>query len=515
MIKPCLSVIALTLIYTSIQASSIHKGVGCWRTLPKRHESSVRMAGIRRAASSERTQFLGKKKGIVILAEFPDVHFKEGHDAAKYKEILNTPGYTTDEGFKGSVADYFHDQSNGLFELGFDVLGPYVAANNSEYYGQNDADGYDLHPEELIAEMCKAADDEVNFADYDWDGDGEVDEVFVVYAGMGEADSYIENTIWPHMWSLEETGTPLTLDNVSINIYACSNELDISNSITGIGTFCHEFSHCMGLPDLYDVFYDGYFGMSDFDLMSSGSYNGNSFCPAGYTAYEKMVCGWQEPIVLADEDVNISRMQPISEYGNTYILYNDAHPDEYYLIENRQKTQWDSHLPGKGLMITHVDYDAEVWSNNIPNSIISLSDAQSMGLTVGNDHQRITIFHADNDDDYDYWSHTGQFHTKTTLAKDLYPCDSNDSLTATSIPAASLYNKNSEGTKLMRGAILDITQNEDLTISFRYRAPQATVDAIRNVGDDRRSLPYYDLLGRKVRQPGRGIYIVHGKKVVL
>lgn len=505
MIKPCLSVIALTLIYTSIQASSIHKGVGCWRTLPKRHESSVRMAGIRRAASSERTQFLGKKKGIVILAEFPDVHFKEGHDAAKYKEILNTPGYTTDEGFKGSVADYFHDQSNGLFELGFDVLGPYVAANNSEYYGQNDADGYDLHPEELIAEMCKAADDEVNFADYDWDGDGEVDEVFVVYAGMGEADSYIENTIWPHMWSLEEVGTPLTLDNVSINIYACSNELDISNSITGIGTFCHEYSHCLGLPDFYQV--TGSYGnnMGDFDLMASGCYNGNSFCPAGYTAYEKMACGWIVPIELSETDVSVVNLKAMSEQGNAYIIYNDAFHNEFYMIENRQKTGWDTSYPATGLIITHVDYDEEVWENNLPNTIITEEEALENGYTCGNDHLRMTFFNA----------------SKKSYLPRLYPYQSLDSLTATSTPAATLFHRNSVNNKLMQGAILHITQNSDGTMNFYYRAGKKTEpDAIRTITSPPSATTVYRLDGRPMnnadaRKLRPGIYIVHGKKVVL
>ena len=502
------------LLTVTIAATAQRRGVGCWRGKPVR-QITAQSRLLSRASTDGRDQFIGTKHGLVILAEFPDMKLRLANNRDKYNNILNTIGYN-EGNFIGSVTDYFRDQSGGLFNLVFDVVGPYTLENNYSYYGENDSNGDDKRPGEMITEMCMQADADVNFADYDWDGDGEVDEVFVVYAGKGESDGGGAKTIWPHMWSVREaTGTYVLLDGVQIDIYACSNELKSSGSINGIGTFCHEFSHCMGLPDFYDVFYKGNFGMGDFDLMSGGNYNGNGFCPAGYTAYEKMVCGWQDPIVLSDEDVEVEHLLPLSEYGESYIIYNDANPDEFYMIENRQKTKWDSYYPSTGLMITYVDYDEEVWYNNIPNSILTLREAQREGLTVGNDHQRMTIFHADNDDDSSYWSSSGQYYRKKTIAKDLYPCNSNDSLTATSLPAATLYHMNSEGTKLMRGSILNITQNNDLTMSFRYRAPQPTIDAIQNINDDRHNGEvYYDLSGRKVQQPVRGIYIVGGKKVV-
>jgi len=508
-------VTTLALLTVITAATAQRRGVGCWRGKPAR-QITAQPRLLSRSPTSDRDRFIGTKHGLVILAAFPDMEFRLANDREKYDNILNTIGYSNGK-FIGSVTDYFRDQSGGLFNLVFDVVGPYTLQNNYAYYGANDKDGYDKHPGEMIKEMCIQADAEVNFADYDWDGDGEVDEVFVVYAGKGEADGGGVKTIWPHMWSISAaTGNSLVLDDVQIDIYACSNELDSSGSINGIGTFCHEFSHCMGLPDFYDIYYNGCFGMSDFDLMSGGSYNGGGFCPAGYTAYEKMICGWQDPIELSDEDVDVEHLQPISEYGESYILYNEAHPDEYYMIENRQKTKWDAKLPCSGLMITHVDYDAEVWENNIPNSILTLAEALEDGLSVGNDHQRMTIFHADDDDDSSYWLASTQIYKKTTLTKDLYPCGSNDSLTATSAPAATLYNENSEGTKLMRGAILNIKKNGDGTMRFHYRAPLPLPDAISEVSADGCSQPaYYDLSGRRVRQPGRGLYIVGGKKVVV
>ena len=513
------TIVALMMIQT-LTAAPFKRGVGCWRSVRAQAQATARILNRQEADSPKQTPYKGQKRGLVILAEFTDAKFKSGHDRQKYNDILNTPGYTTQEGFRGSVADYFRDQSDGQFELVFDVVGPYPTKRSYKYYGENDAAGQDKRPEEMVIEMCRAADDEVNFNDYDWDGDGEVDEVFVVYAGKGEADTEKEDCIWPHMWALDEAGKRLVLDGCKINTYACANEIDASSKINGIGTFCHEFSHCLGLPDFYDITYSGEFGMGDFDLMAGGNYNGNGFCPPCFTAYEKMVCGWQQPIVLGAEDMTIDSLKPMSQNGDFYIIYNDGHPDEYYLIENRQKTGWDESYPARGLLITHVDYDEEVWLNNIPNSILTQEEAEEMELTVGNTHQRMTLFHADNDDDSKYYSQISGYYRKTTLSTDLYPYLKHDSLTTTSKPAATLFNDNALGTKLMQGAILGISHNSDGTMNFTYRAPKPQeADAIRHVNATRKpSGMIYTLDGRTagtdLQSLRHGIYVVDGKKIV-
>ncbi|MBP1530659.1 MAG: M6 family metalloprotease domain-containing protein [Bacteroidaceae bacterium] len=424
----------------------------------------------KRVNIGERTSYTGKKRGIVILAQYKDVKFKSANNLAKYKRILNEEGYTTSEGFRGSVADYFKAQSRGLFELDFDVVGPFTMPENRSYYGANDSDDNDQNAEAMVIEACRQADAEVNFKDYDWDGDGWVDQVFVLYAGTGEADSYDEDAIWPHMYELSATNRAFKLDGVTIDTYACSNEVDMSGNIEGIGCFCHEFSHCMGFPDFYDIMYDGNFGMSEFDLMDQGSYNGNAFCPAGYSAHEKIMCGWQEPEELDGSDANIESLAALSEGGKSYIIYNKAHPDEYFMLENRQRKGWDAELPATGLMVTHVDFDKEVWYNNIPNSIMTLKEAQEYGLTCGNTHQRCTIVHADNDDDSKYWNSALGYYTKQTLTNDLFPYGTNDSLSNLSRPAATLFNANTDGTKYLNHGIFDIRQNADGTVSFRYQA---------------------------------------------
>jgi hypothetical protein len=171
------------------------------------------------------------------------------------------------------------------------------------------------------------------------------------------------------------------LDGVTIDTYACSSELTIdyynNNVIDGIGTICHEFSHCLGFPDMYDYTQKN-FGMGDWDLMDRGCYNGDGcgFVPAGYSSYEKWCAGWLEPIELKDEDVEVTDLKPLSQGGDAYVIYNDKNPDEFYLLENRQNVNWDAELPGKGLLVLHADYDPEIWEWNVVNTKITKDNVQ-------------------------------------------------------------------------------------------------------------------------------------------
>lgn len=412
--------------------------------------TAQRRAAVRRAQAQGRQKrmlrkaqasnvFQGTKKGLIILAEFTDSKFKSGHDLALYERIANDENYSGNN-FRGSIKDYFKAQSHGLFELDFDVAGICQLQHPYAYYGKNNSQKEDVKPGEMVAEACLWAHEHgFDFSKYDWNGDGEVDQVFVLYAGHGEASYKDANTIWPHMYylSASDYGKPLSLDGVTVDTYACSSELNGDGNLDGIGTFCHEFSHCMGFPDLYDTSYAGWFGMGDFDLMCSGSYNGDSKCPAGYSAYEKAECGWLtlKDMTNIEQETSIAGVQPMSADGDAYIIKNKGHEDEYYILENRQKTGWDSYLPASGLMITHVDYDADIWDWNMPNTSGKYEDAN--GNTKTNDHQRLTIFRA------------GKSTDEYGDASDLYPYGSNNSLTATSSPAATLHNTNSDGSNYM------------------------------------------------------------------
>lgn len=425
------------------------------RSAVRRAQAQGRQKRMLRKAQASNA-FQGTKKGLIILVQFTDSKFKSGHDLALYERIANDENYSGNN-FRGSIKDYFKAQSHGQFELDFDVAGICQLQHPYAYYGKNNSQKEDVKPGEMVAEACLWAHEHgINFSKYDWNGDGEVDQVFVLYAGHGEASYKDANTIWPHMYylSASDYGKPLSLDGVTVDTYACSSELNGDGNLDGIGTFCHEFSHCMGFRDLYDTSYAGWFGMGDFDLMCSGSYNGDSKCPAGYSAYEKAQCGWLtlKDMTNIEQETSIVGVQPMSADGDAYIIKNKGHEDEYYILENRQKTGWDSYLPASGLMITHVDYDADIWDWNMPNTSGKYEDAN--GNTKTNDHQRLTIFRA------------GKSTDEYGDASDLYPYGSNNSLTKTSSPASTLYNTNSDGSKCMHVAITDIAIAADGTASF-------------------------------------------------
>ena len=425
-------------------------------------QRAKRMPGAKRAAGT--SSITGEKKGIIILVNFADdVKFKEENDNAYFQLIANKKNFE-DDYFYGSVHDYFLKQSEGKFSLTFDVAGPYTLEHEMAYYGANSG-GNDVHPGEMVIEALDLADEDVDFSQYDWDGDGEVDQVFIVYAGKSENEGGGDDSIWPHAWSLYSAHHygdgegPQLLDGVTIDTYACGSELNGSGEICGIGTICHEFSHCLGYPDFYDTDYTGGQGMGYWDLMDSGSYNGGGYCPAGYTSYERWVAGWIEPVELKTT-TKVENMKALQDEANAYIIYNEGNRNEFFLLENRQFIDWDRELPGKGLLILYCDYDANAWNNNTPNDKPS--------------HQRMTWIPADNK--YESFMYNGEkYYDWDGMMTDTYPYTSNtgqiinNEFSATTTPAAKFYNKNSDGTYFMSGAVLDITQNTDGTVSFRYK----------------------------------------------
>lgn len=356
-----------------------------------------------RAEFGKPTQYVGSKRGLIILMEFPNLKFinknKNGktfdvHDM--WNDLANKENLKAVNGVlvNGSIRDYFVAQSYGKFAIDFDVKGPYTAKNKYAYYGRNvDYGGvsFDDRPYELIIEACKAADPEVDFKDYDWDGDGEVDQVYVVYAGHGEASYDDPELIWPHESIISgHTGAPLTLQGMTIDTYACGNELDSSDRIFGIGTICHEFSHCLGLPDVYDIEYSGETETpGQFDLMDAGNYNGDGWYPAGYSAFERFFCGWLEPRRVGSV-ADVGELQPLHLHPDAAIIEQFEGSTNYYLVENRVKESWDKFLPSHGLIAWHINYDLEVWKknrvnvdpNNMGITIVDLADVPSYGTAI-------------------------------------------------------------------------------------------------------------------------------------
>lgn len=391
----------------------------------------------------------GSKKGLVILVEFQDVKFRSDHTRELFDRMFNEKGFNY-EGANGSVADYFADQSYGQFTPTFDVVGPVTVSSNMAYYGGNSSHGNDTHATDMVYEAAKAVDSQVNFADYDWDGDGEVENFYIIYAGY--AESYSGNSsdcIWPHAFGIWYDGHRCNLDGVKVNRYACSQEIygwESSNDtrLTGIGTPCHEFSHCLGLVDLYDIDYSGADIPENWTVMSGGSYNNDGYTPSAYTAYERNFCGWLDLIELT-EGTEITDMPAITSEPVAYVIYNEGNRNECFFLENRQKEGWDSHQYGHGMMVFHMDYDENVWMANAPND------------TKG--HSRFMYVPADNK--------LGT--SSTSLAGDPYPgTKNNTSLTDYSTPAATLFNANTDGSFLLHKPIENITESSDGKISFVF-----------------------------------------------
>jgi len=334
--------------------------------------------------------YLGEKRGLIILVEFPNARFQGENPHQTWSDIANLNGYAEHRA-PGSVSDYFYDQSYGQFRLLFDVVGPIEAKHEYAYYGQNKDWGpptgwFDHNVGELVEEACVAVSGQVRFADYDWDADGKVEQVFLLYAGHGENDYWSKDStvIWPHMASLiEDWGYKdgLLLQDVCIDTYACTNEVNSINSLDGLGTFCHEFSHCLGLPDLYDTD-KGYSVLGRYDLMDQGAYCGSGWIPVGYSSYERYACGWLTPVEVTDpldfqgydpdgEQTRTSgarAVSPLIRYPDACLYRTTPEANDYYLIEYRLKESWDTYFPVAGLLAWHIDYDQQAWDENIVNN---------------------------------------------------------------------------------------------------------------------------------------------------
>ncbi len=345
----------------------------------------------------------GTAKSLVILVNFADSVFKPENSGSAFNDMLNKPGYDQND-HNGSVRDYYRFNSGGRFSPDFVVVGPVTISNPMAYYGGNNSEGDDLRPAKMVYEACKAADNLVNFSNFDYDLDGYVDNVYIYYAGKGEADGGGDNTIWPHSWSLVSSRDTLTLDGKKLDTYACSGELSgRTGRMTGMGTFTHEYSHILGLPDMYDVDYEKYngdaFDLNYWSLMAYGAYNNNSSTPPCMTLPERYLLGWTTPV-----EINSAQDVTVTDLGSTNngYLIKTSNSGEYFLIENRQgsKNVWDAYLPYHGMLIYHMDLRTDhQLSVNYWGTTMNLTISDMWRMNVVNalaEHQCCDLEEADN-----------------------------------------------------------------------------------------------------------------------
>lgn len=442
---------------------------------------------------------IGKHIIPVIMVQFPDLKFMESSTMEKVSRIFNEDGYNDEDGCKGSVRDYFLEQSNGMFDPTFEVVAIVTASNGYKYYGGNDQWGEDKHPEELTQEAVRLAEAQgVDFSKY-VEGDA-VPLVSIMHAGEGEHDSWDANSedfIWAHFADY----APFTEDGIKFSSYFMGNERYKEDSWRearpeGIGLFCHEFSHALGLPDFYGTTQAALDNETPgwWSLMDYGEYWGNGYCPIGYSAYERSYMGWLDIKELGDTPEFVT-LYPyyLSDEGNTaYVIRNPMNPNEYYILESRQvDTFYPSNL-GHGMLVAHVDFRKSSWEKNTLNNAA--------------DHMRYQIVRADNQ-----WQSPVR-NSKSLWYGDLFPgywkvtefCD--DTLLRTA--------KAFTGDGFDR-PLYDITETSDGIITFKYI--DANIDGISSpVAAATADATAYTLDGRKVDAAAaqHGIYIVGGKKIV-
>lgn len=401
---------------------------------------ATRQSG-RRQAQRRITTFptMGENHFLVVLVEFADQKFSIDNPAAEMSAMFNAPGYDT-LGGTGSVRDYYMDCSAGQFAPTFDVVGPVVMEHNVEFYGSGSDDSA---AGMMVVEACKALDGVIDFSLYDHDGNGEVDSVYFIYAGKGEADGGAPETIWPHSWNLSDQGRELTLDGVAIQGYACSPELDGSAKLNGMGTPCHEFAHVLGLPDLYCTnSYVSCLHPYDFSLMARGNYLNDGRTPPALSAYERYELGWLKPRELTHPATVC--LQPVST-DNSACRIATERTNEYFMLENRQPTGWDRYLPAHGMLVWHIDYSPDIWDRNRVNATPA--------------HQYVDIVEANGASDY---THPAGF---------TFPGASNvTSLTAQTRPALVSWSG-----KAIDLPVTDIAERSDGTVTFNVAGGKADV----------------------------------------
>lgn len=339
-----------------------------------------RFATLSRAMEAQR-----KYRGLVILVNFNDCRFRMADSEIKeiYQNMMSQRNFTgyydtaKNPSFQpctGSVRDYFYDNSNGLFDPEFDVVGP-ITINHSKF----EMEGFE-NSWTIARDVIRAVDSKVDFSRYDSDNDGEVDMFYIVYAGY--ASSYTgndERLVWPHASNMYGWYYNVKADGMNLGRYACSTELygwssHGDNDLNGIGTICHEFSHVLGYSDHYDTDYGDHNHPGEWDVMSGGSYMGMyGRTPVGYNAYERMVGGFLKPVLIT-EPGDFS-MIPLNEDAATAYRLNtrqrgsDGLCSEFFLFENRQRSRWDAELPSHGMLVWRVDStDVSLWEENKVNA---------------------------------------------------------------------------------------------------------------------------------------------------
>ena len=460
----------------------------------------------------------GEPKAVVILVEFPDVKFTLPDPRKSFEQYLNYLDVPKDFGHREndnaySVKRYFKDMSAGAFIPQFDLYGPVTLSHNMSYYGKNNSSGKDSNYQSVVSEACKLLDSQIDFSQYDSDGDDNIDLVYVIYAGYGEnIQGNDSNCLWPKSWGTGVTGT---YDGMSIRRCGINNELngypdsyktEPYKRITGVGLFCHEFSHCLGLPDFYpannnNARIDNQ-APEDWSLMDNGEYVKTGYWPTAYTAWEREAMGWFTIDELTESgDVELVN---IDHGGKAYRIRNENQKDEYFIVQNIQQDKWNSYQRGHGMIVFHVYYYQSIYENNRVNDTVG---KPNMSI-VPADGRVLTSYNVDNVTitNNDYYAE---------LAGDPFPGTSNVRYLDETMnsPNFQFYFGNKPNK-----AFYDITETDGV-VRFKFISDFASgIKTVNIKAASTNANTIYDLQGRRIINKDalkKGVYIIDGKKVVV
>ena len=445
------------------------------QSLPSKPMYARRRVG---SVASALVQPRGTKKIPVILTAFKDKQF----GVARTDQAVNTfydnffnGADVSSTGNYGSVRQYFIDQSQGQFLPEFTIIGPVELENGYAYYGGDySTNSKDSCYGKFVKEsFTKALALENDWAQFDNDGDGKVDMCVLIYAGLGQnyTNSYGDkNTIWPQERPSSYTVGGVTLAGCSSSCEmrptAASGGVITSWQADGVGVVIHEISHAIGLPDLYDK-NNKLFGLDYWSIMDYGMYTRSSKYPVGYTAYEREFMGWQQTETVSSP--RTLHIHCFDQGGKGYKLVNDANPDEYYILDNRQAMGWDwgaCSNRGHGMLVMHVDYKLSIWTGNNVNTLWTSSDPAN-----AHDHQSLTIIPA-NGTLIGANNYTSVDDWRTSLQGNPFPgITENHELTDTSDPASIVYTGG-----YMSKPLYDIEETADGIITVKVM-PLGTLEA--------------------------------------
>ncbi len=465
-----LYILLLLLIPISVAAQDVLIQNGCRRGRASMQKNSLRRSAQPRTPGGD--YYKGERHQLVILAAFSDYAFKGDEQATleQWDKIFNQEDFS-ESPFTGSIHDYFFDQSYGNFNLIFDL--EYIQLGQRSRYRSTDED--DENSQFLVQDIVEELKNRnIEWSLYDWNNDGFINQLLIVYAGKGMNDGGDSNSIWPHQWWLSEHIDPTTGKccetcivskddmNYQIDCYCAVQELSSVGNYGSFGTICHEYTHCFGFPDFY---YNTSFGsvkvVGAWDLMDYGNYNGSGFTPCGYSAHEKMLMQWLTPTEL-NSAKTITDLEPLSDKPQAYLIRNDGYENEFYMVEHRQQQGWDVKVPGNGIVIFHIDYDPDLWTG-----ILKDEEGYMLPVNTGT-KKRYNIFPANNStSSYSGWAYP-------------YSGSSNNELTNTSAPKASLNNENSDGTYLMSKPLTNMNVT-DGKASFDFMGGTTAIKPISTI----------------------------------